>query len=177
MPEAVLSLVPFAPEHFATLASWFASERDVVQWGGSALRFPLDAPQMQVMLDESRSEPPGRLCWMARGPEGDFSGHAQIGIDWRHGNALIGRFGIAPASRGRGLATPLMRLVLAQAFAIDAVERVELNVYAFNTPAIRIYEATGFRREGVRRSCTQVGDERWDAVMMSQLRSEYRPAG
>jgi RimJ/RimL family protein N-acetyltransferase len=66
--------------------------------------------------------------------------------------------------------------VVDRAFAFDGIERLELNVFSFNTPAIRAYERLGFVKEGVRRSSTRVGPERWDTVMMGLLRSEYRGA-
>ena len=59
-------------------------------------------------------------------------------------------------------------------FQDPAVERLELNVYTFNAAAIRLYDALGFVREGVRRSLARVGGERWDAVHYSMLRSEYQ---
>lgn len=46
----------------------------------------------------------------------------------------------------------MLRLVLEEAFARREIERVELNVYTWNTPAIRSYEGLGFKTEGVRRS-------------------------
>ena len=55
-----LSLVPFTAVHFATLAAWFVSEREVVQWDGGAVRFPLDGEQLQAMTDESLTEPATR---------------------------------------------------------------------------------------------------------------------
>jgi len=58
----MLTLIPFAPAHFATLASWFASEGEVVRWGGPAVAFPLDDRQMQAMLDEGKGEKPQRVC-------------------------------------------------------------------------------------------------------------------
>ncbi len=168
----MLNLVPFTPEHFPILASWFASQSDVVQWGGPFVTYPLDAGQMQAMLAEGRRDPPARLCWMAA--EGmQLAGHAQLAFDWRNGVGLIGRVAVAPEARGRGLAVPMLRLVLGEAFARPAIERVELNVYAWNTPAIRTYERLGFVTEGTRRSSVQVGGERWDTVMMGLLRPEW----
>jgi RimJ/RimL family protein N-acetyltransferase len=168
-----LTLVPFTAVHFATLAGWFASEREVVQWGGSAVGFPLDDEQLQAMADESLTEPATRWCWMAHRDD-ELVGHAQLALDWRHGNALIGRVAIAPQRRGQGLAAPMLELVLAEAFSIDVMERVELNVYTWNAPAIATYARLGFQTEGVRRSCTRVGNERWDAALMSLLRAEWR---
>jgi RimJ/RimL family protein N-acetyltransferase len=70
----------------------------------------------------------------------------------------------------------MLELVLAEAFALDDVERVELGVYSWNAPAIATYKRLGFQVEGTRRSSTRVGNERWDSMMMSLLRAEYGPA-
>ncbi|MCG8355983.1 MAG: GNAT family N-acetyltransferase, partial [Kiloniellales bacterium] len=94
-------------------------------------------------------------------------------LDWRHGTATMARVAIAPSARGRGLAPPMLKLVVDEAFALPDFERVELNVYSFNEPAIRAYASLGFVKEGVRRSSTRVGDERWDTVIMAMLRPEW----
>jgi len=167
-----VKFVPFTTQHFPVLASWFSSEADVVQWGGPFLRFPLDDSQLQVLLDECKTEPPRRLAWMAE-VDGSLIGHIELGLDWRNGNATVQRVIIAPACRGRGLAEPMLRFVVDQAFSIPEIDRLELNVYSFNTAAIKTYKKVGFVNEGNRRSSTRVGDERWDNVIMSILRAEY----
>ncbi len=171
MDATELALARFGVEHFATVASWFCSEREVVQWGGPAVHFPLDHDQMQSMLAEGRIRPPKRRCWMAH-RDSELVGHAQIAFDWRNGNANLGRVAIAPQRRGQRLARPMLQLVMEQALGIEDIERVALNVYAWNTAAIATYERLGFRSEGVRRSSTRVGDERWDTMMMSLLRAD-----
>ncbi|WP_394652773.1 GNAT family N-acetyltransferase [uncultured Sphingomonas sp.] len=167
-------LVPFAPEHFDVLSNWFASEADVVQWGGPLLSFPLTVEQLRPMLTEAETMPPTRLCWMTE-HDGILVGHAQLGFDWRNGNALLSRVAVAPHARGRGLAGPMLRLVLGQALARPEIMRVELNVYAWNVPAIRSYKRLGFKIEGVRRSSALVNGERWDTAIMALLRQEWRP--
>lgn len=167
-------LIPFAPEHFATLSDWFESEREVVQWGGPALSFPLRDEQLQAMVDEGRGEPPERLCWMAEDDHRNLYGHAQLCFDWCNGNARLARVVVAPQARGRGLATTMLRLIVDEAFARPGIERAELNVYAWNSGAIRTYERLGFTREGIRRSATRVRDGRWDNALMGLLRDEWR---
>ena len=169
-----MRLVPFGREHFQELAGWFGSERDVVQWGGTGVRFPLDDEQLGAMLRLGEPAPPERRCWMAA-DAGDLVGHAQLAYDWRNGSARIGRVAIAPAFRGRGLAKPMLRLIMAEAFAIPAIERLELYAIAYNTPAIRIYESLGFVHEGEARAAILIGKERFGNLTMSMLRSEYRP--
>jgi RimJ/RimL family protein N-acetyltransferase len=172
---AMLRLIPFSSDHFDTVANWFANEREAVQWAGPTVDYPLDAAQFQAMVDQGTTQPPTRLCYMAE-REGDLVGHAQLGFDWRNGNARLGRVALSPAARGHRLAAPMLRLVLAEAFALDEIERVDLAVYTWNAPAIRTYERLGFTSEGVRRSSTRIGDQRWDSAEMGLLRIEWHQA-
>jgi RimJ/RimL family protein N-acetyltransferase len=170
--DDALHLIPFTPQHFGVLASWFSNERDVVQWGGPAVSYPLNDRQMQAMVDEGSGPGPRRLCWMAT-IEGNIVGHGQLGFDWRNGVARLGRVAVAPSARGHGLALPMLRLVVDQAFTFEGVERVDLYVYAWNAAAIRTYERLGFLHEGTQRSLVRVGSERWDTTVMAMLRAEW----
>ncbi len=168
----MISLHPFTERDFDSLLGWFPTEAALVQWAGPDIRFPLDAAQLRTMHDEDRGPRPTRKIWTAW-REGTVVGHAQLALDWPHGVARIARFCIAPERRGEGLAVPLLRQVIAAAFSLPEIERVELNVYTFNTAAIRTYEKAGFIQEGIRRQAVRVGDARWDTAMFGLLRSEY----
>jgi RimJ/RimL family protein N-acetyltransferase len=52
--------------------------------------------------------------------------------------------------RGRGLGGEVTRLVVAWAFDVLGMHRIQLEVLASNRRAINCYLACGFRREGVR---------------------------
>ena len=168
-----LTLIPFTSNHFAALQSWFADERSLAQWGGSGLDFPLSEQAMQGMLAEGKTDPPGRLCRMAIDDRGALVGHVQIALDWVDGVGRLSRVAIAPDRRGKGHANALLTLALVELFSHEEMQRAELNVYTWNDVAIRTYEKLGFVREGVRRSCTKVGTERWDTAIMGLLRSEW----
>jgi RimJ/RimL family protein N-acetyltransferase len=175
----MIELVPFEPVHFAALISWFPTEALAVQWAGPTVTAPLDETQLQAMLDEGQGDPPARLCWTARKSDshGDrIVGHAQLGFDWRNGIARLSRVAVAPEARGQGLASPMLAQVIARAFAFPEIERVELNVYPFNEPALRAYAGLGFVQEGLRRSSARVGSERWDTIHMGLLRSDWHNA-
>ena len=144
-----------------------------MQWAGPTVTVPLDGSQLAAMLDESRSDPSTRLCWMAE-HDAALVGHAQLSFDWRNGIARLSRVAVAPFARGRGLAKPIVTQVVDAAFRDPQIERIELNVYPFNEPALRTYRALGFVQEGVRRASARVGAERWDTVHMGLLRSEFR---
>jgi RimJ/RimL family protein N-acetyltransferase len=170
-----MQLLSFSADDTETLAAWFANEAALVQWGGPDVVFPLDRTQIAGFLREAAADPPTR--WLFNGIEkGLMVAHAQCALDWRHGVARLARVAVNPACRGRGLAAPFLRLILQRIFALQGFERVELNVYSFNTAAIRTYERLGFVQEGTRRSSVRVGAERLDTAMFALLRSQWAAA-
>ncbi len=164
---------PLTREDFATILTWFPDEAALVQWGGSDVRFPLDAAQLEGPLEESTRQPPVRLIWMGE-LETSVIAHASVALDWRHGVARLGRVCVAPAYRGRGMAVPFLSQIRDSVFGMPEFERLELNVYTLNHPAIRTYKKLGFVEEGVRRSSVRVGQARWDTAIYGLLRSEWR---
>jgi RimJ/RimL family protein N-acetyltransferase len=93
----------------------------------------------------------------------DFSSSARP--QQRH----VGAFGmsVAHAARGRGVGTRLVRALIAFA-AAHGYRRIELEVFATNTSAIRLYEREGFAHEGRRRGAVMVGGEAVDLLMMGR---------
>lgn len=73
---------------------------------------------------------------------------------------------------GRGYGTEAARLLLRWAFDELGLHRVELEVYAFNPRALRVYEKLGFRREGVLREVLRQDGAWHDAIQMGMLRGE-----
>ena len=85
---------------------------------------------------------------------------------FRHGWRL--GMGLLPAVRGRGVGRRLAETAIAAAKAQGA-ERIELEVFASNTPAIALYEKLGFEREGVKRRARKLDGEYDDVVLMALL--------
>jgi [ribosomal protein S5]-alanine N-acetyltransferase len=79
-----------------------------------------------------------------------------------------------PACWGLGLGTQATILVLAYAFDLLKLHRVDLRVLAYNQRAIRAYTKAGFVQEGVEREGAWIAG-RWESdVWMSILEDEYR---
>ena len=57
-----------------------------------------------------------------------------------------------PSVRGRGLAERAVRLLAEHLIHDLGYHRVQLEVYAFNDRALRLFERAGFVREGAKRS-------------------------
>jgi [ribosomal protein S5]-alanine N-acetyltransferase len=82
----------------------------------------------------------------------------------------IGLF--VPELRGKGLGKEITRLILAWAFCVLGVHRVELEVLADNSRAIGCYLACGFRHEGLRREAELYPDGWKDFIVMGVIRSD-----
>src|SRR5207237_8163289 len=72
----------------------------------------------------------------------------------------------------RGIGTEVTRMIVEHAFVDMNLNRVSLEVHAFNPRAIRAYEKAGFTREGVARQGKWANGAFHDIVQMSILRAE-----
>ena len=73
---------------------------------------------------------------------------------------------VAATHRRRGIGR--MLLEQAVAWARDAgVQKLELHVFPWNEPAIRLYETFGFEREGLRRAHYRRDRDYVDAILMA----------
>lgn len=90
---------------------------------------------------------------------------ARPGFD--HGGAL--GMGLDQEYRRQGLGDALLAAALAHAGRIG-LERVELQVYATNQPAIALYRKFGFETEGVKRRARKLDGRYDDIIQMARLR-------
>jgi len=74
---------------------------------------------------------------------------------------------------GRGYGTDAMKLLLDFAFNLLKLRNVKLDVYEFNTRAIRCYEKCGFKRIGHRRMARRIGGRAYDVIYMDILSEEF----
>jgi RimJ/RimL family protein N-acetyltransferase len=102
-----------------------------------------------------------------------FVGLDGDGINSPHRDAFVG-ISIGPEELwGKGYGTDAMEIILRYAFTELNLHRVSLNVFAYNTRAIRSYEKCGFRVEGRERSRLHRDGQRFDVIYMGLLRAEW----
>jgi RimJ/RimL family protein N-acetyltransferase len=93
--------------------------------------------------------------------------------EWdEHNRSCSFRIALTAGARNVGFGTEATRLVVDYVFSEMIVNRIELEVYAFNPRAQAVYERVGFVREGVRRDALLWDGEYVDAVVMSIIRSD-----
>ena len=125
----------------------------------------------------TRADQHDRADWAAMSlADGSYLGEAVLN-DLDPDNEVCGfRIALAgPHVYGRGFGTETTRLVVGYALDTVGLHRLELQVYAFNPRAQRVYEKCGFRVEGRRRDALLWDGERIDVLDMSILRTDPRP--
>jgi putative acetyltransferase len=104
--------------------------------------------------------------------EGKGVGMAKLApLPYRNDHILyLGGVAIHPDFAGKGLGEQMILEILALAQK-KGFQRVELSTATINERAIRLYEKTGFQKEGVLRRFTHLKSENrfWDEVIMSCL--------
>ena len=156
---------------------------------------PGDAEQLTRLAEAVSGEPEAWLIsadgeWRSVGDERRYLkavrkyAHAAVFVAERADGALIGRLSVArdahPASshvadiglmvskvaRRQGVGWALLEAAVAWAREAG-VRKLELHVFPWNEPAIRLYEKFGFEKEGYRKAHYRRAGEDVDAILMA----------
>lgn len=139
----MVRLRPFHPDDDPEFIAWFPDAPALRMFAGDTLKWPLDRSQLEaIRADASVLAWTG---WTAGTPELPV-GHAEL-VRLDAARTLLARVGVAPQHRKRGLGRQVVEAVLAEA-SLRGVRAVELNVYAGNAAAIRLYRTMGFGEQG-----------------------------
>jgi RimJ/RimL family protein N-acetyltransferase len=118
---------------------------------------------------------PDRADWaIVRADTAEHVGEAVLN-DLDLPNACMSfRIALPPQAIGRGYGTEATRAVVDHGFAVLGLHRIELEVYAFNSRAQRVYEKCGFAVEGRRRDALRWEGTWYDAITMAVLETDPR---
>ena len=155
-----------------TLSSWIKSEEDLIFWGGPFFTFPLCGNAIKPLIGQHRGCFPSRECWAVLANQQDMIGTFQIAYNYKSGQADLGRIIVSPKRRGQGIARPLLKLAVDQAFKKESVHRLELRFFTENAVAIAAYRRAGFVYEGTRRESARLDGRYLDTAIMGLLRHE-----
>ncbi|TLS36727.1 GNAT family N-acetyltransferase [Pseudalkalibacillus caeni] len=93
-------------------------------------------------------------------------------VNWKNGTCYVG-ISIGPEHQGKGYGTDSMNTLLDFIFQYMNVNKVKLEVFAFNKQAIRSYEKCGFSVEGTLREEIFRYGKFHDVLVMGLLRRDY----
>ena len=158
----MIRLENFGRENYSDLISWVNSEEALMQFAGPLFKFPLTSEQLDISLSDKK-----RIAFRIVIDETDFSiGHAEIYLS--DDSAKLGRILIGdPGQRGKGFGKQIVNLLLDFAFSNMHITNVELNVFDWNTSAIKCYEKVGFTINPEKKLERKIKGETWTAINMT----------
>lgn len=166
-------LVYFTKEDFPQLIRWINSENLLKHWAGDLFRFPLNEDSLSWYLEDTNV--PGvseAFIFKAVEENGKVVGHISLGgLSQKNRSARISR--VFVESRGKGICQEMVQAVLQFGFEELKLHRISLGVYDGNPSAVRCYEKSGFRIEGINRDVFRYQDEWWSMIEMGILEHEW----
>lgn len=161
-------------EHFSTadverLISWIGNEKEMVKFAGPSFTFPLTKDQLLRHLDDTKRH----AFNIIHNDTVTTIGHGEV----YHTNEHTGRICLIIIGdkqfRGEGYGTMATRLLTDWSFKNLHTKMVDLNVYDFNTAAIKAYERVGFRIITNNNTPTIIDGESWTSCRMQITREQF----
>lgn len=158
----MIALAPFTENDFEQFISWIDNEELLVTIAGNYFSFPLTTEQLHKYLLDEKSH----SFNIIDANENKVIGHAELismGNDlFKIDKLLIGD----KNQRGKGTGEKVMQQLVQYAFEKLQATTIELNVFDWNSSAIRCYEKIGFKINRAKTSKYKVGDKEWVALNM-----------
>lgn len=158
----MITLKSFKVTDWNLINKWVSNQAELVQFSGGIFTYPVDENQVKNYLSESKN----RHVFIIESQDNKSIGMAEINAE--DGNsAKIARVIIGDKSiRGKGIGAELMTKLVSYGFETLKKEKIRLNVYTWNTGAIKCYEKVGFTQSSKPISYATVGDEKWENMEM-----------
>jgi RimJ/RimL family protein N-acetyltransferase len=160
---------------------------NLLKWGADTdsawlldhIWFPSSQEQLQTFVEEQakRHSQDDTFQFQIERLDGEFVGTLNTHtVDKRCGTF---RYGIAvlPPHRRAGVATEAVRLVLRYYFRERRYQKVNAEMWSFNTSSIRLHEHLGFRLEGQLRRMNYTGGEYHDELIYGLTCEEFEASG
>ena len=164
-----IRLEKFSETDFDTLISWVKDEKELIQFAGPIFSFPLTKEQLHNYLADTKRH----AFKIIHNDTNTTIGHCEAYKTDKQ-NSRLCRILIGDKNfRGKGYGTLLTRILTKWTFDNLQANFVDLNVYDFNTFAIKSYESVGFKITAINEMTTQVNNENWTSYKMTVYRENF----
>lgn len=158
----MMILKKFTSKDFKQLIEWVDTPELLIQFAGPNFNFPLNEEQLEQHL----KLPNRRHFVIYDSSRNEAIGHAEIqkiaintGLICR---VLLGN----PGDRGKGLGKMLINELCQYGFEKCHFNCMELNVYEWNSSAIKCYESVGFQITSYQEHLVNFNNEKWKILRM-----------
>lgn len=136
----MITLEPFTESDFETFKSWIHNEEELFQFAGPLLPYPLTNQTLMKYIQMTDRKP----LKIILNSTNETIGHCEL--NFKNGGNRLSRILIGNEDlRGQGIGEKVVRKMVQLFFSDSNINQVDLNVFSWNTAAIRCYEKVGFR--------------------------------
>jgi RimJ/RimL family protein N-acetyltransferase len=162
----MIILEPFSREDFSRLISWIENEEDMIQFAGSIFKYPLTHEQLETYIQGDN-----RKVFRIRSVvTKEVIGHCEL--NYQEETPKLSRILIGPQSeRSKGLGKYIVQEMIRKITADPKVNTIGLNVFDWNTGAIKCYEKQGFVIQPNKDKITTIGNKVWRSIYMAYQRN------
>ena len=164
-----------SPENYRLYSEWYGDPEiwHLTSWSAAPL-----GPSAVEQLFEGREHSPtdDSFAVYLRDGEEPIGVVSLMNISEANASAELSVIVGHPEDRHHGYGAEAIATLLDYAFGDLGLNRVGLSVFEFNEDAITTYDGLGFREEGRLRRALRRDGVFHDAILMSVLKEEWRPA-
>ncbi|AWG21579.1 hypothetical protein FFWV33_08560 [Flavobacterium faecale] len=158
----MIQIEKFTTVDFQRFIDWIESEEMMLQFCGTLFTYPVTHEQLAAYVKIENTQ----AFKITNTQTQLVIGHAEIFCE-KPITAKLCRILIAdPIARGQGLGKAIIQKLTNYCLETLKVDQIELNVYDWNTAAIRCYENSGFKVNPSKTSTTIYKDSEWTAINM-----------
>jgi len=158
----MIRLEKFDAAFYPQLIGSIKDAHELMQFAGPEFTFPLTEEQIEKSLSDKN-----RIAFrVVNVSNGSTIGHCEI--CFKDSFANLGRILIMDQTlRGKGIGKQIVTLLLEFILENSKQRKVELNVFDFNTSAIKCYEKIGFVINPDKKFVREMDHETWTALNMN----------
>ncbi len=166
----MIELKPFNKDDFPFLIKWIDNKEILFQFAGDIFAYPLTNIQLEKYLNDLNRNAFKVINKM----NNSIIGHSEIYLT-KNKTAKLCRILIGePKFRGKGLGKIIVQELVRISFEKYNAKKVELNVYDWNTSAIKCYEKVGFKTENGVIKTTKINNTIWTAINMVITKENWK---
>jgi RimJ/RimL family protein N-acetyltransferase len=167
----MIRLEKFSPIDFPQFLAWVDSLETLVQFAGATtFNFPVTIEQLQSYCDKADRQ----IFKVMHEKENKNIGHAEL-LFFEERKVRICRVLIGDNNfRGKGIGQAIIAALVDKVFIELNLPYLELNVYDWNTSAIRCYEKVGFKLNPHDVNYSEFDGKKWKALNMTINKSDWK---
>ncbi|WP_306352013.1 GNAT family N-acetyltransferase [Flavobacterium sp. '19STA2R22 D10 B1'] len=158
----MIKLELFEREDFDRLIGWIPNEELLMQFAGPDFTYPLTTTQLEKYVDN----PNAKIFKVVEIDSNTVVGHAELMVNNKNLVKLCRILVGSTAHRGKGLGQQIINALLEYSFTQLEYTKAELNVFDWNTSAIKCYEKVGFVINPSATRVTHFKENEWLAINM-----------